>query len=117
MSESAPGRYDSPFEDHPGYIQFPYPMMFPHFRDWWKAAVEPLKNLTRLDFDHLDCEWQGAKKLITEYGEWAIQGVAVGDAKNDNVPLEVISWVEDCAEDYIWPQLSEKKRRLLSTVT
>ena len=55
--------------------------------------------------------------LLTEFGEWAVEGVPVGEAKADRVPLEVMSWVVDCADEYIWPQLSEKKARLLSTVS
>jgi len=115
--DKRPGYYESDVEGYPGHIQFPYPLILPQFKAWWKVAIEPLKTLSKLDFEHFDAEWQGAKVLLTEFGEWAVEGVPVGEAKEDRVPLEVMSWVVDCADDYIGPQLSEKKARLLSTVS
>ena len=115
--DEKPGYYPSELEAYPGHICFPYPLTLPQFKVWWKASVESVKELTRLDFNSFNAEWEGAKRLLIEFGEWEIKGVPIGEVKADNVPLEVVSWVCDCAEDYIWPQLSSKKQRTLSTVT
>ena len=73
--ELPPGWYDSPFDQYPGHIQFPYPLTYPQWKKWWKAAVEPLKQYKALDFDHWDGGWQGSKILILEYGSWDIEKV------------------------------------------
>lgn len=112
-----PGYYPSKLKDYPGYIQFPHPFTYRHFQAWWSKAVAPLKGLTKLDWEATNAEWQGAKELVLEFGEWAIQGVAIGDAREDSLPLEVISFVVDCADDYIAPLLAQKKMRWLSIVT
>lgn len=115
VEASRPGYFESPFEKYPGHIQFPYPLILPQFEAWWKAAIEPLKSLTRLDWGYSSADWAGAKVLLLDYGEWAIQGVAPGEAR-ERPPLEVVSWVCECAAAYLETQLSEKKMLLLSTV-
>ncbi len=115
--EKQPGRYVSPLTKYPGYVQFPYPLMYPHFKEWWKLTIEPLKNVSKLDFGAVDFEWEGAKYLILEFGEWAIRGdhASQGDAKKNDVPVEVVNFVRRAADHYLYPQLSPKELRLLST--
>ncbi len=112
-----PGYYESHLKDYPGYIQFPYPFLYHHFKAWWEKAITPLKGMSRVDFKHADCEWQGAKELLLEFGEWAIEGVPVGDAKTDNLPFEVMSFICDAANDYITPKMSLKKQLGLSAIS
>ena len=114
--ELPPGWYDSPFDQHPGQIQFPYPLTYPQWKKWWKAAVEPLKEHKALDFAHWDSIWQGSKILILEYGSWDIANVKKGEAEDDNVPLIIEEWVVSCGRAYIFPQLDPKKRQMLSTL-
>lgn len=101
-------------EKYPGHIQFPYPLELTHFKAWWKTAIESAKELTKLDWETFEGEWEGAKTLLLEYGEWEIKDVPRGHVKENRVSLELVSWVTECADDYIWPQLSVKKARLLS---
>lgn len=115
-----PGYYEPDIEkypglaDYPGHIRFPFPLELPHFKAWWKAAIEAAKNLSKLDWDTFEGEWEASKVLLVEFGEWEIKGVPVGNVRENRVPLELVSWVTECADEYIWPQLSVKKARLLS---
>lgn len=108
-----PGRYPSPLEQYPGFIQFPAPLMYAHFKEWWIRTLEPLNDVRKLDFRGFDLEWEGARYLITEFGEWSISGVPIGDVKTGNVPLEVVNFVRQAADHYLFPQLSPKESRLL----
>jgi hypothetical protein len=119
MAELPPGRYEPEIEGYSGHIQFPHPMRLPHFKGWWEHAVEPILSKKRLDWDSLDFEWQGAKHLLLEYGKWSVEGehCKPGDARNDDVPLEIWSWVIECADDFIYPQLPPKKLVRLSSLT
>lgn len=110
-----PGRYPSPLEKYPGYVQFPPVLMYAHFKLWWQKVLEPLKDVARLDFKGIDLEWEGARDLLLEYGEWQIQGVPVGEVKANHVPLEVVNFVRQAADHYLYPQLSPKELRLLYT--
>lgn len=114
-TEGKPGRYESIFENHPGFIQFPVPFMYPHFREWWQKVFEPLQNAGKLDFANIDLEWEGAKHLIIKYGKWGIESVSVGEFEKGNVPTELVSFVRMAADDFIWPYLSPKELRLLNT--
>lgn len=108
-----PGRYPSPLEKYPGFVQFPAPFMYHHFKEWWQRTLEPLKEVAKLDFKGLDLEWEGAKYLLLEFGEWQLSGVPVGDVRSNNVPLEVVNFVRQAADHYLYPQLSPKELRLL----
>lgn len=112
-----PGRYQSNLPGYPGYIQFPYPFTLAHFRAWWEMAIKPAKGKSKADTNLFIDDWPGARELITKYGDWRIENVSLADLQADNVPLEVVSWVADCADEYISPQLSQKKRLLLSIAT
>lgn len=112
-----PGRYESNLAGYPGHIQFPNPLRLAHFKAWWETAITPLKTLTKLDFDHAMSEWKAAAKLILEFGEWEIKSVPRGEVAADQIPVEVVNFVLECADDYIYPLLPEKKRQLIRTAT
>lgn len=113
-----PGRYASIFEQYPGYIQFPYPLLHnPHLKAWWEKCITPLKEITAFDFAKLDLEWEGARELLVEYGEWQLTGLPVGEVKAGRVPADVVTFVRLAADDYIYPWLSPKDVRLLRTNT
>ncbi len=112
-----PGRYESPIEAYPGFIQFPYPFTYRHFQTWWKSGVEPIKKLSRLDFEAFNFEWEAVKRLLLDSGDWQIEGIKVGEVETDDVPMEVISFVVQSADEYIYPLLPAKKQLLLSTIT
>lgn len=113
----SPGRFEANLPSYPGYIQFPYPFTLAHFRAWWEMSVKPQKGKAKADTNLFVDDWPGAKELIIKYGDWRIEGVSLADLQADNVPMEVVSWVTDCADEYISPQLSQKKRLLLSIAT
>ena len=115
--ENRPGYYASPLERYPGHIQFPDPLGLVEFTAWWKVAIHPLKNMDGFDLELFSFEWVGAKALLLEYGERGIKDVPKGKVKEDRVPLPVMSWVSDCADDYIFPQLPKKKQARLLTLT
>lgn len=108
-----PGRYESPYKRWPGYIQFPDPLELPHFEEYWNTAVKPLKNMTVLDWDRFNFEWIGGRHLLLEYGEWHIEGIPIGEVRNGRIPLELVSWVSDCASGYVFPKLSARQRGAL----
>lgn len=115
-SETRPGYFDSPIAAYPGYIQFPHPFTLDAFGKWWKRAVEPVLDAKTMAFASASWEWEGAKHLLLDHGEWAVKSISRDDVVENRVPLEVVSWVEDCQDAYIWPMLSQKKRRRLSTL-
>jgi hypothetical protein len=108
------GRYESPFADYPGFIAYPYPITETHFKKWWEVAIDPIKNASPLQLERFDYEWNGAKFLLSEFGQWGIDGVAIGEVKAGNCPLEVKEWATDCAVDYIFPKLSPRHQRRLT---
>ena len=111
-----PGRYESPIEAYPGHVQLPAPCMLPHFKAYWDVAVKPLADLRPIDWDYWQGPLDGVILLIVDYGEWAIEGVPLGDVKAGNLPLEVAEWLLTIGRDYITPQLDPKKARVVSTV-
>lgn len=118
--QGIPGRFDCPYERYKGYLAFPSPLTYSHFKEWWKVSVAPLKDLAVLDFDHWDCLFKGAQLLIGEYGEWEIEGpngkIPIGDLKAGNVPLELAEWACVCSRAYIYPMLDPKKSHMLRTL-
>ena len=117
LNEVAPGRYESPLDDYPGHIQFPAPLMFRHVKEWWKLAIEEIVGKRGATFDVIAAEWYAAKRLILGYGEWAIDGVGRGDVEADEVPAEVINFVMNAADVYIYPKLPPTALRRVRTGT
>lgn len=111
-----PGRYTSPIEEYPGYVQFPAPMMLNHFRAYWEQVIEPLKKLTEVEWQTWQKPLDGALMLIAEYGDWQIEGIKIGDVRDGNAPLAIAEWLPVISRDYILPQLDPKQRRVVSTV-
>lgn len=114
-----PGHYEYSANGYSGHIQFPYPLTWSHVKEWWTRVIKPMKDkdLRRLDFEYTDCQWEGARDLLLDYGQWALTGagVAPGDAKNGTVPAEIVTFVIESAEDYLLPFLHPRLRRMLST--
>lgn len=111
---STHGRYESSLVGYPGYIQFPYPFTLAHFRTWWELSVKPARSASKADTNIFVDDWPGARELIIKFGDWRIEGVSLADLQSDNVPMEVVGFVTDSADEYITPLLSQKKRLLLS---
>ena len=111
-----PGYYPCRITGHPGHIQYPSPMTYPHFKVWWELSIESVKELVVGDFKYWDAQWEAAKQLILKYGKWEIESISRGDVEDNNLPLEVISFVRMTSEIYIYPKLSPAQRRLVSSV-
>jgi hypothetical protein len=112
-----PGKYECRVDGYGGFIQFPYPFTLAHFEAWWSLAVKPQKGKTRTEINLFVDDWPAARELLRKYGDWRVEGVTLGQLESDDVPLEIVSWVVDCADEYISPLLSQKKRLLLSIAT
>ena len=111
-----PGRYESPLEKYPGFVQLPDPMMLHHFKAYWEIAVKPLGDLRPIDWDYWQFPLDGVIMLILQFGEWEIEGIPQGEVEAGNIPLEVAEWLLTIGRDYITPQLDPKKQRVVSTV-
>jgi hypothetical protein len=116
MADEEPGRYESPLDEYPGHVQLPAPLMLAQFRQYWDIAIKPLGDLRPIDFDYWQRPLDGVLMLIVDYGEWAIDGVALGDVKAGNIPLPVAEWLLTIGREYIMPQLDPKKQRVVSTI-
>ena len=116
------GQFDSGYRlelypalvDYPGHFKLPHPFLDRHTRVWWEVAINPLKKLSEFDFEFYDGEWQAAVKLISDHGEWAVDGVPVGDLETDSIPAIVKAWVMQEASLYIYPFLPYKIRLKVS---
>ena len=108
-----PGYYVSPLEQYPGYLQFPVPLEYPHYKDWWIKTIQPLKEINKFDFARIDLEWEGAKLLLLEWGTWGLSNISPGKVKANQVPIEVVNFVREAADDYLYDLISPKDLRLL----
>ena len=95
-----------------GYIQFPHPFMVRHMRVWWETAVSAVAEKTRVDWTVTEAEWSAARTLILDYGQWAIDGISVGDVRDDNLPAALLTFVVEKADEYITPFLPSAMRRI-----
>lgn len=100
--------FESPLEDYPGSFGLPDPFLAKHVKAWWSLAVEPLKGVSRFDFEFYDGEWKAVVELIQKWGAWNVEGVPPGDLLTDDVPAAVQSWVMKEADGYIYPFLPPK---------
>lgn len=103
--EDNPGYFESNIPEYPGHFSLPNPFLDRHMRAWWDKAITPLKGMTDLDYERYDAEWEGVVELITQFGEWHVEGVPVGDLDSDGVPMVVKNWAMKEASDYIAPFL------------
>lgn len=117
MTDDKPGYYPCELSGYGGHIQFPHPLTWTQVQQWWQKVVEPLKEKSRLDFDYTAVQWQGARDLLLDFGQWELTGpnCSRGDAKADNAPAEIVTFVLESAEAYIVPFLPQRLRRMLST--
>lgn len=113
QAEKRPGRFESSLDDYPGYFELPHPFLERHMRAWWQEAIDPLKNLTHLDFEYYNGEYKAAVRLIREFGVWVVDNVALGDLDTDGAPSEVKAWIMAEAAEYIYPFLPHSIRRKL----
>lgn len=111
--EERPGYYVSPFEKYPGFIQFPYPLMLAQMLHWWKKGIEGIKNLSALDAAFHQSKWEAARDLLVDYDGWHVEGIPVGDVKNDLVPMEVVTFAVMSGDAYLLSHLTPKVRRVL----
>ena len=115
MTDQKPGRYDAP-EGYKGFIQFPAPLKLTQFNKVWSEIIEPLGDKTALELDRFNYAWQAARLLILDYGKWAVDGVAPGQAKDDDLDIELSSWAGDKFEEYVFPKLPARRRRALTAL-
>jgi hypothetical protein len=111
-----PGRFHYSDDKYSGYVQFPAPVMLPHFKAYWEKAIKPQADRAPMEWEYWQAPVDGAILLIAEYGEWAIEGVPVGDAKAGDIPLGVSEWLTAVGRVYMYPQLDPKKLLVVSTV-
>ena len=78
--------------------------------------MDPLSKLESIEWKYWNVEWDGAKMLLLDYGEWEVKGLSQADVRNDEIPAAIEEWVIGCAKDYVLPQLDPKKRLVLLTV-
>ena len=109
---TTPNRFESELDDYPGFFTLPSPFTDTHMRVWWKHAIAPLKELSRLDYETYDGEWAALVELIREYGEWSIKAVPPGDLDKGAMPMAVKAWAMEVGALYIYPFLPPKARRL-----
>jgi hypothetical protein len=115
--ELEPGVYESIFDDYPGFIRFPYPLLYaPHFQEYWDISLAPAKGLVLLDWDAHHLPWAGAKHLLVQYGDLSIKDISPGDLEADRLPLKVQQWIVGCARDYLEPELGPKVRPVALTL-
>lgn len=114
--EVSQGLIQSPYDDFPGYIQFPYPLQLHHVSKWWSMAVDANKKLEKTDHQFHVNQWQSYRYLLTEFDGWHIEKVPLGDVKSDRVPSILMSFVMYLGEQYILNQLSPKQVAVLRTV-
>ena len=112
-----PGHFESELADYPGHFELPHPFLERHMKLWWKEAIEPLKGLSRLDYEFYDGEWGAAVKLIREYGTWSVEAVPVGDLESDGIPSIVKAWVLKDSAEYIYPFLPPRMLLVMSGIT
>ena len=110
------GLLKSPFEEYPGYIQFPHPLMLHHVSAWWSMAVDANKKITNESFEFHQNQWKAYRHMLTEYDGWYIDNIPVGDVKLDLVPSLLVSFVLTLGEQYVLNQLSPKQAAVLRTL-
>ena len=116
---------------YPGFIRLPHPFLGKHYKQWLKAGnvadlldqAQPhsrkqkrAKQKNNPDNWGYFMDWQAALAIIEE---WAIDGLPEEDLdKNgDNVPTEVISWVNEVVSEYVVPLTNLKNLRRASGIT
>lgn len=107
-----PGRFVSEIPGYPGHFSLPHPFLDRHMRLWWQTAFEDVRDVSRIEYEAYNAEWNAAAALIRDFGEWSIENVPPGDLDTDNVPMVVKTWVMAKASEYVYPFLMPKQKRL-----
>jgi len=94
-----------------GRLQMPPSFSRQYYRAWVKAAQLIIPNgeeAQLFKYSLFGRSWQSALTLITK---WNVPGVPRSALSEDGVgvPLELASWVVDCADDYLGARLNLKK--------
>jgi hypothetical protein len=110
------GYIRSMFDEYPGYIQFPFPLMLHHVDAWWKEAVDKNKDIPRENIQFHRNQWHAYRNLLIEYDGWHLENIPIGDVKNDNVPAIIVSFILQLGEQYVLNQLSPKVRGVLRSI-
>lgn len=95
------GKFESPFDAYPGYIQLPHPFLGIHYKKWLAEMhqdVDHQKNGIDIDALPVFIEWKAAF-VITEIHLDNLSMVDV-DKVGDSVPLEIQTWIRECVNAY-----------------
>lgn len=114
--DDQPGRFRSPLDDFPGYIQFPNPLMLHHVNAWWTRVVEPSENLKTHDLKRQTILWESYRDMLVDNDGWHIEGITVADVKANIVPQSVVSLVLMTGEAWILNHLSPKQRDVIRSI-
>ena len=79
-------------------------------------VVDKNKDLEKTDLEfHLN-KWRAFRTLLVDFDGWHIDHIPVGDVKEDNVPVDVMSFVVVLGEQYVLNQLSPKQVAVLRSI-
>jgi hypothetical protein len=116
----------STFKDVPELCDFSGSFSFPAhptgriFDAWW-AAMKDSGERTKEDDLVMYQAWRGAYALISQWGEWGIDEIPVGDlsAGGENVPISILYLVGEAVDIHMSKRANVKNsvRLLLNTTT
>lgn len=110
------GLIRSIFDDYPGYVQFPHPLMLHHISQWWDKCVKANEGVEPKDFKfHLN-QWISYRDMLLDNDGWHIDKITPGEVKQDLLPAEVISFIVMLGEQYVLNQLTPKQRAVLRSL-
>ena len=102
------GKYTSPFEGYPGYIQLPWPFLGRHYKKWLRETRrdEGKKDSTSIEQLPIFLEWKAAVTVVDFY----LENVSAHDLspEGDDAPVMVQTWVRECVAEYLAEQLNLK---------
>jgi hypothetical protein len=116
LQQAQIGYCTSPYEEYPGYIQFPHPLMLRHVSQWWQAAVKANEDISREEIKYHLNQWHAYRDMILDNDGWHIENVTPGEVKADEVPSLLVSFILQVGESYVVNQLSPKQRGVLRSL-
>lgn len=94
---------------YPGHVSFPQPFTFGDYKQWFRLVAAPRQKMTQPPdpFDLLMLQYKAAHALTVA---WEIEGCAreevdPNQVSEDALPLALVSFLVDAADDCIGPQL------------
>lgn len=120
--EKKPGFYESVWTEedapdyYPGFIQFPFPLMWHQLDAWWEKAITQCKGIAMSDRAFLTLKWEASRDLLFDNDGWHMKNLKPSDLKANVVSLEVMNWVIMLCESYVMGQITPKVRLSLPSI-